>query len=693
MYHTFNSRHEAEQAAAQNQPQAPMRKLNKSCSECTRRKVKCDGAFPCGSCWYYKIPDACVYKQRSKRQAASRTAYEQAVERVEAQGRILHLLFPGTAIAELTAKKRPELLALLAQQPSPDEGMVLAAPNDPPSGMQPEPESPRLPDDSTAVSENGEEEHERRWDELAPKPAPLGASDDINAISLATDKHRRSYLGVTSMSAVLRALFRLCPSAKQHIVEQAKSWNGGPGSFPQPSMPLAFINAAVPNPLREQRCVDFYFENIHGITPLFNEDDFRATYAAGSREDGSWMALLNMVLTLGSIASGSDTLHLHYYKQARVYLDLDSLGSGNLESLQALCLLGGYYLHYKNSPNMAYAVLGAAQRVAIALGLHRESLPRRNEHQSPESAQKQASHSELRRRTWWSLFCLDTWASMTLGRPTCGRWDSSTMDTHLPSLLAPDDHFAASLRASSQFCLICNRIQHRFAQSARISITEAQALDQELQDWHDGLPEPLRSSTSAQPRMVVAREFLRNRYLNARLILSRCFLLYAAHDDTKGSSAPAEEDIVAICRTVACEAIDAITLHWTPNRVHVWNSAWYLFQACMVPLLAIALETARQQPGASSESIAACWVSLNKALELFSEMKPWMRETDRGADIVAALFHAVTEKVDGSTIRTPSVGDGGLDLFGWYDEQLTELDWNSLVNDDSIAPQNMFSYS
>lgn len=73
MYHTFNSRHEAEQAAAQNQPQAPMRKLNKSCSECTRRKVKCDGAFPCGSCWYYKIPDACVYKQRSKRQAASRT--------------------------------------------------------------------------------------------------------------------------------------------------------------------------------------------------------------------------------------------------------------------------------------------------------------------------------------------------------------------------------------------------------------------------------------------------------------------------------------------------------------------------------------------------------------------------------------------------------------------------------------------
>lgn len=619
-------------------------------------------------------------------------AYEQATESVEAQAAILHLLFPGTPIDDLKGKSRPELLSLLDQQPALNDDTAVAPPVDPLAGLQPDSESPRMPDDSTAVSENGEEEHERRWDELAPQPAPLGASDDINAISLATDRHRRSYLGVTSMSAVLRALFRLCPSAKQHIVERAKSWNGGPVDLPQLSVQPTFVNSAVPNPLREQRCVDFYFENIHGITPLLNEDDFRATYASGLRQDGSWLALLNMVLTLGSIASGSDTLHVHYYTQARAYLDLDSLGSGNLESLQALCLLGGYYLHYRNSPNMAYAVLGAAQRVAIALGLHRESLPRRrHELQTPESAQRQASHSELRRRTWWSLFCLDTWASMTLGRPTCGRWDSSTMDTHLPNLLTPDDHFAASLTASSQFCMICNRIQHRFAQPARISIAEAQALDHELQDWHDGLPEPLRSTSTSQPRMVVAREFLRNRYLNARLILSRCFLLYAAHDTTKGSTVTKEEDIIILCRTVACEAIDAITLHWTPNRVHVWNSSWYLFQACMVPLLSIALETARQQPGVSSDSVAACCLSLSKALELFSEMKPWMRGSDRGVDIVTALFQGVTEKVDGS-IRTPSVGDG-LDLFGWYDEQLTELDWNTLLNEDSTAPQSMFSYS
>ena len=192
--------------------------------------------------------------------------------------------------------------------------------------------------------------------------------------------------------------------------------------------------------------------------------------------------------------------------------------------------------------------------------------------------------------------------------------------------------------------------------------------------------------------MVVGREFLRNRYLNARMILSRPFLLYAAHDASKGSAVPKDEDLIVLSRSVAAEAIDAITLHWTPNRIHVWSSAWYLFQACMVPLLSVALETARRQPGVSSDSVAACCLGLTKALELFAEMKPWMKEADRGADLVTALFQGVTEKVEGS-IRTPSVGDGGLDLFGWYDEQLTELDWNTLLNEENPSAQSMFSYS
>ncbi|KAF6797484.1 C6 transcription factor [Colletotrichum sojae] len=774
MFHSFNSRSPA--GSASGSP-APARKVNRSCQECTRRKVKCDGGHPCASCQYYKVADACEYRQRSRRHAVSRSTLEKASEQLQAQSRILYELFPDVPLSDLIGKTRPQLLALL---PRDSLYNINSAPQDPsPAGISAADEDDdddNGQDDSTQISENGEPANDRRWDESAAAHQPVAAiraSDDINAISLATDQHRRSYLGVTSMSAVLRAIFRLCPAAKEHTAQRAKSLaESSSTSLPHfhhhqslPPLSLLGTPSSGANPLREQRCIEFYFEHIHPITPILNEEDFRSTYAAGSRHDESWLALLYMVFTLGSIASGSDTLHVQYYKQARTHLGLDSLGSGNMEGLQALCLLGGYYLHYRNSPNMAYAVLGAAHRVAIALGLHREPVrshraERAAEHGSEPGSSSHSIRTETRRRTWWSLFCLDTWASMTLGRPTCGRWDASTMDTLLPTPLSPEDHVAASLRASCRFCHICDRIQHRFAQPARLSAHEALAFDRELRDWHASLPEFLRNPANSPPRLTVAREFMRNRYLNVRLILSRCFLLYLAHDHgaKRGSVAAAaagadppptsseEASLVETCRAVASEAIDAITLYWTPNRVHVWNSAWYLFQACMVPLLSIAIETnrasaARKQqqrpssamstsvpisaitintappPAAMSSSSPESTVpaalptwcaSLTKALELFAEMRPWMRASDRAPDIVAALYEAVTAEVDGgsnagSTIRTPSATtDGGMDLFGWCDEQLTELDWSTFLGGgggggggggDEGMHQSMFAFS
>ncbi|KAK1989300.1 fungal-specific transcription factor domain-containing protein [Colletotrichum cereale] len=737
MFHSFDSRRSPSASAAASP--APSRKVNRSCQECTRRKIKCDGGHPCASCKYYKVTDSCEYRQRSRRHAVSRSTLERTSEKLRAQSCVLQELFPDVPVDDLLGRSRAELLALLSGdslfgiRPAASQvdlspaGRVPAAADE--NGNEGEVGDP---DDSTQLSESGEAANDRRWEESAQQPATIRASDDINAISLATDQHRRSYLGVTSMSAILRAIFRLCPAAKEHTAQRAKTWNDAQNQF-QPLSSLFLAGAgAGENLLREQRCIEFYFDHIHPITPILNEDDFRRTLASGARHDGSWLALLNMVFTLGSVASGSDSLHVHYYNRARAHLDLDSLGSGNMESLQALCLLGGYYLHYRNSPNMAYAVLGAAHRVAIALGLHREPAPRSRP--AAERSGSDAEHgthvsrAETRRRTWWSLFCLDTWASMTLGRPTCGRWDSSTMDTLLPAPLFPDDHVAASLRASCLFCHICDRIQHRFAQHARLSAQEALAFDRELREWHASLPDYLQSPTNSPPRLTMAREFMRNRYMSVRLILSRCFLLYIAHDHGlgrggRGAAAisaviePSPDDMVLVdtCRSVALEAIDAITLHWTPNRIHVWNSAWYLFQACMVPLLSIAIDTKhrdsshqqKQQqerpdvcsiPSLASPGIPtaapsprrgaplALWCAgLAKALEVFAEMRPWMRASDRTPDIVAALYEALTADMDGpgaagSAIRTPSATtDGSIDLFGWCDEQLMELDWGTYL--------------
>ncbi|KAL2824226.1 fungal-specific transcription factor domain-containing protein [Aspergillus cavernicola] len=599
---------------------------------------------------------------------------QRAEETIRRQAGVLQLLFPNSSLDDLVVKDRSELV-LLSQNPPADGVLIVPSP----AVFEPLGERHDGPEES-----DREDSEDRHWDEPAQNPTRIAISDDINAIGLAGDRHRRSYLGICSVSAVLRALFRLFPGAKDRIAEESKLWPGVQQGDIQPSLwtPALAFNPA-PDSLRELRYIGFYFEHIHAITPFLHEESFRATFAAGDGQTPAWLGLCNMVLTVGSIASGSDTAHIHYYNQARSYIDLDSLGSGNLETLQALCLLGGYYLHYRNSPNMAYAILGAAQRLAIALGLHRES-PVRNDHQDSEMGERYAIRSETRRRTWWSLYCLDTWASMTLGRPTCGRWDSSTMNTLLPTALHPDDHFATSLRASTEFCHISNRLQHRFAQSTRITVHEAHSLDHDLQEWYSSLHPVFKNTVDAPPRVTVAREFLRNRYYNVRLILSRCFLLYMAYEDPrKHPPSPEEEQIACACRSIAAEAIDAIALHWVPNRTQVWNSAWYLFQACMVPLLSIAMAVSSSPGAVDSDQVMSSYSSLNKALEIFAEMKPWMRASDRAPNIVAVLLHVVSQRADGS-IQTPSVTDGGLHLFGLPDELLTEMDWSMFTNDDNI---------
>lgn len=531
------------------------------------------------------------------------------------------------------------------------------------------------------MSESGEPAAERQWDESLDQPATV-ASDDINAIGLATDEHASSYLGVTSMSAVLRAIFRLYPAAKEHTAQRARALAATPAQALAP-LPVLGRDPTL-GVVREQRCIDFYFDHIHTITPLLDEEEFRKQYASGTRQDGSWMGLLNMVFALGSIASGSEGLHEQYYRQARSFVGLDSLGSGNMDSLQALCLLGGYYLHYRNSPNMAYGILGAAYRVAIALGLHREP-PRCTGTADPAEAEIYRRRVETRRRTWWSLYCLDTWACMTQGRPTCGRWDRSTMDTRLPSSLYPDDHAALSLRANIEMCLICERMQHRFAQFGRPTNHEILSLDAELQAWFEALPPTVKQPEFSPQKYQFSRELMKMRYYNARVILARSMILYIAHDCKRKIKElmPEHRHILDSCCRVSAEAIDSTARYWIPNRIHVWNLAWYLFQACTVPLLCIAVESNMQQPPLpQNDDIGAWQSSLAKAQETFAEMRPWMRASDRSPDIVSAVHEALNAAEADGVMHTPSVTDGSLDLFGWCDEQLTEMGLGGFLGDE-----------
>lgn len=326
-------------------------------------------------------------------------------------------LFPSIHPDSLTDLSREKLVELISKS-SPKEPLSpitpgheeKAAPTDPDAGsleqFQP------LPEESTDGSDQ------------RGKGEP-GITDDVNALSLSV-KQSSSYLGISSVMAILRVIVWLDPESQtyftktpdqSHLASLEQSFP--PEMFANRSHEVMLQTEVTSSAWDEIPLINAYFTYVHTFIPIIEEQTFRDTYMMGQRSDARWLLLLNTVLAMGSVAAGTaeDTSHHVYYARAKQYLTIDTLGKVHLEVIQALAILGGFYLHYLQQPNLAHALMGATLRMATTLGLHREY-----REGAPSSPGKEQSFSiEMRRRVWWCTFNLDAWAGSTLGRPSMGR--------------------------------------------------------------------------------------------------------------------------------------------------------------------------------------------------------------------------------------------------------------------------------
>ncbi|KAK3180577.1 hypothetical protein K4F52_008043 [Lecanicillium sp. MT-2017a] len=452
---------QAPQAPQAAQAAPPLGKVTKTCVECRRRKIRCDGNLPCNKCIYYMVP-VCEYSPRKRRQFASprplSTSQPTAVQHASPSEVILQKLFPSQHAENLLQLPREELLRL-AQDPT----------------LQPDQQGLTADRDQDSDADDDD----REWNEPHNTGDPDEAQcDDVNGLSLTIQ--RRSYMGTSSVLAVFRTMFKLKPSLQWELKNRIQIYDNdrlatSPSAQAHTTPSDYELKHRIPS-VGEMPSIDAYFAHIQGVVPILDEAEFRETWASGQRSDRPWLALLNMVLVLGSLAVGdSDESSSIYYARAKDYLDLELLGIGCVESLQALCLLGGIYLHYKNAPNMAYSIMGAATRIAIGLGLHRQH---GNAVSTPDAARGEGKR-QIRRRLWWSLFCLDSWGSTTLGRPTLGRWDPQTMDVPVASAADKSDLYELSLDCARSFCTIATKVQHRLAKLSPMTTNEINALDAE----------------------------------------------------------------------------------------------------------------------------------------------------------------------------------------------------------------------
>lgn len=266
------------------------------------------------------------------------------------------------------------------------------------------------------------------WDEARKHQLRVqGISDDVNGLSMSVDR-LSSYVGISSITAAIKVIVRCAPQARVLIAHNSTE-TALPSRAGSPPPEMANVTPdAVPSPQHGQQLLEFYFDRVHPFFPMIDERKFWTTYLYGNRKDSAWLGLLNIVFALGSLASltADNEDHYVYFTRARQHVSLESFGSGNLEVLQTLAIMSGYYMHYLNRPNEAHSLMGGTLRMATALGLHREYSERSDTNKQFLSPGEEDSISpEMRRRIWWSLFCLDSWASTTTGRPSLGRMGPS----------------------------------------------------------------------------------------------------------------------------------------------------------------------------------------------------------------------------------------------------------------------------
>jgi hypothetical protein len=610
-----------------------------ACAECKRRKIRCDGQQPCGQCLSSRAPKRCFYDKHRQRVIPSRKTLEALSQSLEECRSILKRLYPNQEVQALLPLSRQELLSLL-DRPVIDTS-VGGLPS-PPINASPISDlgSPMMTKSENILEQLPSRDTE--WDEERRGRDPIPAeADDINALSLSVDR-QASYLGASSIKAALMVMLKVQPSLRNTL---AAPLSGVEMSHNFPAVRQKTSSSAAPkDPQRipwswkGQTLIDAYFKRIHVFVPMLDESAFRADYLEGQRTDAPWLALLNMVFAMGSIAAmkSDDYNHINYYNRAMEHLPLDAFGSSHIEMVQALALIGGYYLHYINRPNMANAVLGAAIRMASALGLHRESLAQ---------SSSDIIAAETRRRTWWSLFCLDTWATTTMGRPSFGRWGPAIN-------IRPPEFGINANRDSSQhagilplienikFCKIATQIQDMLAITPLLNTEDRCNLDSQLVAWYTSLPWLLRTTDPCAEPLYMARCIMKWRYQNLRMLLHRPVLLSLASSGLNPHTQACDADLAAIetCRDLAAQTIDDIAREWARNQMSGWNAVWFLYQAAMVPLVSVFWQW-------GSPRVPEWLKQIEAVLDLLEVMEEWSLAARRSREVVWRMYEAARQLV------------------------------------------------
>ncbi|KAI1104816.1 hypothetical protein F4804DRAFT_172953 [Jackrogersella minutella] len=362
---------------------------------------------------------------------------------------------------------------------------------------------------------------------------------------------------------------------------------------------------------RTDTCVRAFFRHVHPNFILFHRLTFQRAYEKmwrcqeahrntanqkGRIKEFSvsvgWLCCLYMIIILGSRALPQNGDSLAFQRKWFAHVDKlpPVLGTSSLPNVCAYMLLSLYY-HNTNDRTSAWTFQGVACRLAIALGMHRES----------SSGLFEPVERQLRKRVWWTLYGYEQFLCCSLGRPSA--IDDREMDVGIPdeefldtNLLPPN-----YVEHSAQLNMLLAAIRRGIFDPAFVPVRmHVRALEflKTLAAWEDALPGELKSTafttgSNGNSNQRRSSMLLHVQYQHALTFLTRPFLFdtiqSTKHEKSLGPDGCKIRALSKVCLTAAMRCGDLIVNIWRAGHVNgvTWIDIFYAYMSSLDITLAL----------------------------------------------------------------------------------------------------------
>lgn len=470
--------------------------------------------------------------------------------------------------------------------------------------------------------------------------------------------------------------------------------------------------------------VNAFFNHINPNYPLFHRSMFQLRYEAvwdrksdALRDlDPGWVCCLSMIFVFGAQA-----LEQHDQQQAALiqnrYISLVHhtlsrlVSTTSLLNVQALLLLQ-LYEHNAGERNASWMFLGAASRMAVALGMHREGA----------NAGFDPIERNIRKRVWWTTYIFEKLLSTILGRPS--NIDDREVSVSLPeesmfdSNDTPPDYtanFLSLIRLLERIKRNMYPLPNDNAGPENYLINSAKEYLEELDSWYNKLPKHLLPDNLALPaKQSRAVLLLHVCYLYAKVLATRPILVHRVTLELESlerrepALAHMPQEILNLSRTCVQSAetsLNYLKIMYDANMLDgvSWIDVYYIYHSVFILCIDILVRPAESVPSRDElqqKAVIKSAMEITRRTRLAPTLRILAQVASQFASIVGALDepngtrtpNEVPPEPQGQMqagqmsmappINQPNMQDMQPVIAGnWFEAQFTGLPWDAFDMD------------